>query len=570
MASTWEEINPSLSPQTLSVLRDNGFFSPTPVQSLVLPHFLSNKDVSVQAVTGSGKTLSFVIPVIEKLKKRKQKWRRGETGAIVILPTRELAVQVSEVFNLFITGAGISLRQLIGGSQEVVKDVRLINEEGGIVVVATPGRLADLLERKDCHLAAGVRSLEILILDEADRLLDLGFEATLNTILSYLPKQRRTGLFSATLRHEVEMLIRSGLRHPVNITLSSESMESTVPDSLINYYIEVPPKDKLSHLVGFLSHHETEKLLVFYATCAGVSYFSDLIKRLLPSLKVLALHGKMREKRQSLFESFMDMESGVLMCTDVMARGIDIPDVDWVLQFDPPSSEKAFIHRCGRTARMGRRGHSLTYLVPPSELAYVEYMRISEGVTLELLPETEIGRIPSSSALIERARAELSKEREFYDKSVRAFVSFVRFYSKHSYHLIFNMKVLDLVSLAYGTFALLHLPKMPELKGKDTSQFEAHPISLEAIPFKERSREKQALALKRKKEAAWMAKAEARKKFLKRKNREERRISRKNTRQNKHTFSASELDELAKEARLVKQYKARKISKEDLEAQLDS
>lgn len=565
---SWRQIKPALSSHILSVLEAQGFHTPAPVQTTTIPQFLTNKDVAVQAVTGSGKTLAFVIPIVEILSRRKQPWRKGETGAVVILPTRELAVQVAEVTKLFLPPF-FSLRLLIGGT-DVVTDTNLINTEGSVVVIGTPGRLADLLERKDCNLAASVKSLEVLVLDEADRLLDLGFQPVLNTILSYMPKQRRTGLFSATLTHELQLLIRAGLRNPINITMSSnKELEQSTPETLSNFYLECPADTKLTSLMEFLTEHKCEKLLVFFATCAGVTYFANVTQRLIPDLPVLALHGKMRHKRQKLFDQFVEMESGVLMSTDVMARGIDVPDVDWVVQFDPPSSAKGFIHRCGRTARMGRSGHALVFLLP-SETAYVQYMDISQHVILLPLTLNEEEREKDNDKWINKVKDALCKERELYNQSMRGFVSFVRFYHKHESQLIFNSKVLDLLALARGTYALLHLPKMPELKGRDVSSFTPHPIAIDDIPYKDKSLKKQAEIEKAKKETAWAARMETRKNRRRQKAKEERRISRQLKRRKKqHQFSADDLKELAHEASLLKKYKSGKISKEVLEQELD-
>ncbi len=382
----------------------------TPVQSATIPLFMSNKDVAVEAVTGSGKTLAFVIPIIEILTKRKKFWTKNEVGALVVTPTRELATQIAGMFEPFMP-SGLSLCSLIGG-RDLQTDMDCINGQGAQIIVATPGRLIGLLERAESNLSSALRQLEVLVLDEADRLLELGFEKSINTILSYVPKQRRTGLFSATLTQDVKALMRAGMRNPVTITVRDKQSSSDLtptPKSLCNYYLICSPVAKYSKLLSFLSQYNDKKIIVFFATCACVSYFSCITRRLCSPLKVLALHGKMQSRRQKLFSEFASLSRGVLMCTDVLARGVDFPAVDWVVQFDPPSSAKAFVHRCGRTARMGSVGSALVMLLP-TERDYVEFLELNQHVVLdELQSELEV-----SEEFVRRGREIAAKERFAY------------------------------------------------------------------------------------------------------------------------------------------------------------
>ena len=381
---SWVDLQPPLSECCLRGVSELGFEFMTPVQASTIPQFMQNKDVAVEAVTGSGKTLAFVIPVIEMLLKRSENWTKDEVGALVISPTRELASQISSVFAPFLPPS-LSSVLLIGGS-DIQSDVSMLNERGAQVIVATPGRLVDLLCHLDCQLAPAVRSLEVLILDEADRLLELGFEPSINTILSYLPKQRRTGLFSATLTQDVRGLIRAGMRNPVTIKVRAkhrpEDDLNPTPKTLHNYYLISSAEEKMTRLFSLLKQLHDKKVIVFFATCASVSYFAALTKHLLPSATVLALHGRMHSKRQKCFDRFSSSTSAVLMCTDVMARGVDFPRVDWVVQFDPPSSTKAFVHRCGRTARIGNTGQALVMLLE-SEVSYVDFLKLNQHISLK-------------------------------------------------------------------------------------------------------------------------------------------------------------------------------------------
>lgn len=381
---TWDTLQPPLSSSCLEGVERLGFRFMTPVQSSTIPYFIQNKDVAVEAITGSGKTLAFVLPIIEILSRRPEPWSPGETGALILTPTRELATQIAGVVKPFLQDVSLNLILLIGG-KDLQENIAGINTQGAHVVVATPGRLVDVLSRQDCNLASCVRSLEVLVLDEADRLLELGFEQSINTVLSYLPKQRRTGLFSATLNQDVKALIRAGMRNPVTITVKDKQTSADLtptPKSLSNSYLVCEAERKVLALFTLLQNLHDQKVIVFFATCASVNYFGTLTRRLFPEMSILYLHGKMHSRRQKLFTQFSNCRSGSLMCTDVMARGVDFPSVDWVIQFDPPSCTKSFVHRCGRTARMGRKGRALVMLLP-SEMPYVEFLSLNQHITLE-------------------------------------------------------------------------------------------------------------------------------------------------------------------------------------------
>ncbi|KAL6420127.1 hypothetical protein ACFW04_014080 [Cataglyphis niger] len=317
----------------------------TPVQAACIPLLLNGKDVAAEAVTGSGKTLAFLVPLLEILQKRPEKWKTMEIGAIIISPTRELATQISEILEKFLKNIPLLKQVLLVGGVTLKEDAENL-KKGVNIIVATPGRLQDILSNyNSINLSLCIKSLEFLVLDEADRLLDLGFSATLDSILSYLPRLRRTGLFSATQTKELQQLIRAGLRNPALIVVKEKSNVST-PVNLNNSYTIVQPEYKLSVMIDFIrSIGFKTKYMIFLSTCACVDYFSRVIQALLPSINVLALHGKMKSKRYKVFDQFRHAENGILICTDVMARGIDISEINWVLQYDPPSTASSFVHR---------------------------------------------------------------------------------------------------------------------------------------------------------------------------------------------------------------------------------
>ncbi|XP_018308906.1 ATP-dependent RNA helicase DDX55-like [Mycetomoellerius zeteki] len=272
----WEELDVGLSDSVLTTLKQLGFFNMTPVQATCIPLLLNGKDVAAEAVTGSGKTLAFLIPLLEMLQKRNEKWKTMEVGAIIVSPTRELAIQISEILEEFLKRIPLLKQVLLVGGVTLQKDAEKL-KKGANIIVATPGRLKDILSNY-INLGLYIKSLEFLVLDEADRLLDLGFSATLDSILSYLPRLRRTGLFSATQTKELQQLIRAGLRNPALIVVKEKSNVST-PVNLKNSFTIVQLEYKLPVMIDFIrSVGFKTKYMIFLPTCACVDYFSRVIQ----------------------------------------------------------------------------------------------------------------------------------------------------------------------------------------------------------------------------------------------------------------------------------------------------
>lgn len=421
------------------------------------------------------------------------------------------------------------------GGTDVKLDVAALREGGANVLVGTPGRLADVLLRvKELRFGA----FELLVLDEADRLLDMGFERQLHAIIGYLPKQRRTGLFSATQTDAVAELARAGLRNPVRVAVAAAAgaagaaggKQRRTPATLELTYQLVPAEHKLAALCRFLAAHRGEKTVVFFLTCACVDLFAAVLPRLSlgdaaeedapPPLH--ALHGRQPQRqRDATLAKFTDAEGGaVLLCTDVAARGLDIPDVDWIVQFDMPQDPNAFVHRVGRTARMGRRGASLALLMPHEE-TYVDFLKI-RSVPLVQVPleaggadqaqerapdgegegdekaEGEEVRVSAelaaqSARLRVAARAAGEADRDVMEKATRAFVSYARGYREHQCRFIFRVADLPFGALA-ALFGLLRMPKMPELarvNAKRLEGFAPSEVDPDSVAFRDRAREKQ-------------------------------------------------------------------------------
>ncbi|XP_039863240.1 ATP-dependent RNA helicase DDX55 [Simochromis diagramma] len=572
---TWDRLPVKLNEKILQTLDELKFTHMTPVQSACIPLFMSNKDVAAEAVTGSGKTLAFVIPIIELLLKREEKLKKMQVGALVITPTRELAVQISEVMEQFIEKFPQFKQILLIGGSNPAEDVEKFKDKGANIVIATPGRLEDMFRRKSdgLDLASSVKSLDVLVLDEADRLLDMGFEASLNTILGYLPKQRRTGLFSATQTQELEKLVRAGLRNPVRITVKEKGLAPAAtaqktPSRLSNYYTICRAEDKFNNLVAFLRQHKHEKLLVFFSTCACVEYYGRALETLVKKVTIHCIHGKMKHKRNSIFADFRKLKSGILVCTDVMARGIDIPDVNWVLQYDPPSSASAFVHRCGRTARIGNYGNALVFLLPMEE-TYVNFLSINQKCPLQ-----KMSPIKDVVDVLPKVKAMALEDRAMFERGMKAFVSYVQAYAKHECSLIFRTKDLDFGCLAHG-FALLRLPRMPELRDKMFPDFIETTVDTDTIRYKDKNREKQrqkALAELKDKTPFPKKNFIKNKAWSKQKGKKERR--QKMAAKRKHNEDSDvddeDLKELLDDTRLLKKLKKGQISEEDFEQQITS
>lgn len=534
-AGAWSQIRPALSTWVLGVLASMKFEQMTPVQASAIPLFLSHKDVVAEAVTGSGKTLAFVIPILEILQRREEKLKKHELGAVIVCPTRELAQQTAGVVQQFLDAKPASsplhgMQLCVGGTGiSPADDFHAFREHGPDLLIGTPGRMEELLRRP------GVKTseLEVLVMDEADRLLDLGFTPVIRALISHLPKQRRTGLFSATMTEALSELVRVGLRNPVRVVVKVEykqrgkSQDIRMPATLANFYHISRPEHKLAQLLRILQREAhgqqgTSKSIVYFATCAQVNYLFSLLARFarqkpeaLHGLRFFSLHGKQTPKRRTAtFAAFAhanrqqgesdeagvaDARMNVLLCTDVAARGLDLPDVDVVVQYDPPSDPKVFHHRCGRTARAGRSGRAIVMLHAGREEGYVEFLQIKQ-VLLGSYPYIEsdgrAGTEPEHDAraheLFAALRATVREDRALYELGLRAFVSWAKAYSKHEVAFIFRLTDLPLDGMACQ-FVLLHLPRMPELRTwqRQGTLFTDDVPDLPTFAYADKQREKQ-------------------------------------------------------------------------------
>ena len=334
-----------LSPQTLEAIRSLGWKSPTPVQVRAIPLMLAGRDVAVQAQTGSGKTAAYGVPLVEGVSAQ----RVREPQALVLVPTRELALQVTDHLRALGRTRGLRAACAYGGAS-VASQLESLGR-GAHVVVATPGRLLDFLGRGAVRLG----SARTVVLDEADRMLDMGFLPDVERILKATPGERQTALFSATLPAEITGLVRRTLRDPVWVRI--EGPAPTV-EGVRQFYVEVAEQDKVRALRTLLRTEPVHSALVFRRTQRAAQRLADVLAREHPAA---ALHGGMRQgARLAALRAFASGRTPVLVVTNVAARGLDLPTVSHVVNFDMPEDVETYVHRVGRTARAGQTGTAIT------------------------------------------------------------------------------------------------------------------------------------------------------------------------------------------------------------------
>ena len=318
-----------VSERTLQGLKKGGYESMKDIQTACIPHLLAGRDLMGAAKTGSGKTLAFLVPAMEKL--YRQNWSSLDgLGALVISPTRELAIQIFDVLKKVGSFHEMSAGLIIGGKDVAQEQERVTRMN---MLVCTPGRL---LQHMDETYGFECSALQMLVLDEADRILDMGFSATLNSIILNLPKDRQTVLFSATLSKSVKDLARLSLRKPEYIAVHEAATYQT-PTRLQQHYMVVDCREKLDALWSFIKTHLKQKTIVFFSSCNQVKFAHEVFCRMRPGIVLAALHGKVKqEKRLQIFMDFCSRKEAVLFATDVAGRGLDFPEVDWVIQVDCP------------------------------------------------------------------------------------------------------------------------------------------------------------------------------------------------------------------------------------------
>eukprot|EP00762_Andalucia_godoyi_P003817 ANDGO_08635.mRNA.1 hypothetical protein len=445
-----------LSERTMQGLEEAGYKTLTDVQRMAIPHALCGRDVLGAAKTGSGKTLAFVIPLIEKLYRNEWTVEDG-LGVLVLTPTRELALQIFEVLRKVGKHHSFSAGLVIGG-KKVGEEMERIT--GMNILVGTPGRVLQHLDQAPDFRAD---NLLMLVLDEADRCLDMGFAKTLNAIVDHLPPppQRQTLLFSATQTKSVKDLARLSLSKPEFVSAHAED-ESSTPQHLEQVYLVVKADRKLDILFQFIKSHVQHKMVVFLATTKQVRFYADALQRLKVGAPLYGLTGKMKQmKRLSVFVTFSERKNGVLLCTDLAARGLDFPSVGWVIQVDCPDSAATYIHRVGRTARYVSSGKAVMFLCPSEEEKFVEHLKDARIPIEKKEVNPNQLLLTTQNKLVAQAMA----DPEFKHSAEKAVMSYVRSVHLASDKSVFILEKYPWASIAQS-YGLGSIPKIKVLSNK--------------------------------------------------------------------------------------------------------
>uniref|UniRef100_A0A8D1EFR7 ATP-dependent RNA helicase n=1 Tax=Sus scrofa TaxID=9823 RepID=A0A8D1EFR7_PIG len=394
-----------LSKKTLKGLQEAQYRLVTEIQKQTIGLALQGKDVLGAAKTGSGKTLAFLVPVLEAL--YRLQWTSTDgLGVLIISPTRELAYQTFEVLRKVGKNHDFSAGLIIGG-KDLKHEAERINNIN--ILVCTPGRLLQHMDETICFHAT---NLQMLVLDEADRILDMGFADTMNAIIENLPKKRQTLLFSATQTKSVKDLARLSLKNPEYVWVHEKAKYST-PATLEQNYIVCELQQKISVLYSFLRSHLKKKSIVFFSSCKEVQYLYRVFCRLRPGISILALHGRQQQmRRMEVYNEFVRKKAAVLFATDIAARGLDFPAVNWVLQFDCPEDANTYIHRAGRTAR------SLGLAVAP-RIRFLQRMQKQPTKELEVSQDDKVVESSAPSLTndeVEEFRAYFSEKMSILQK----------------------------------------------------------------------------------------------------------------------------------------------------------
>ena len=380
-------------------LRDLRFNKPTEIQSKTIPLGIEGSDILASAETGSGKTASYLIPLINKIS------REGKVSGLILTPTRELAQQVSEVCNSLLGyKSNINLALIVGGASMQNQLVQL--KKRPKIIIGTPGRINDLLEKKSLIL----KYFNYFVLDEADRMLDMGFQDQVEKIIQYLPIKRQSLLFSATLPKEIIKLSSKYLKNPVRVNIKENKVIKTqIKQKVLNTKTEM----KYDQLVDEISLRKGS-ILIFVRT----KYSTEKLKKRLKkdTVKSLALHGDLRQnKRSRILKDFRDDKFRILIATDIASRGLDVPHIEHVINYDLPQVPEDFIHRIGRTARAGSVGEAVSFVTPNDKRMWKSIEKLMENLKNPDHKNQEDSKDNSPKDLRKRKRK--SKSRKYYQRS---------------------------------------------------------------------------------------------------------------------------------------------------------
>jgi ATP-dependent RNA helicase DDX10/DBP4 len=422
----------------------------TDVQSRAIPLALQGHDILGAAKTGSGKTLSFLIPVLENLYRLQHVGADAGLGALILSPTRELAIQIFDVLRKIGKHGHMFAAGLLIGGKSLESEKEALTRMN--IVVATPGRMLQHLSQT---AAFQVDDLKMLVLDEADRILDMGFQKDVDAIVEYLPKERQTMLFSATQSRKVSDLARLSLQDPEYVSVHAEDKSAT-PKGLTQNYIICPIEEKMNTLWSFLQASKKSKILCFFSSAKTVRFVYESFRHMQPGIPLLHIHGRQKQgARLDTTAKFSAAKNSCLFATDVAARGLDFPAVDFVIQVDCPDDVDTYIHRVGRTARYNREGRGVLFLAPSEEEGMLKRLE-QKKVPVELINV----RQKKKTSITEQLQNMNFKDASIKYLGQKAFMTHVKSLYLQKDKTVFKLKEYNLEAYA----ASLGLPGAPRIK----------------------------------------------------------------------------------------------------------
>ncbi|KAJ5194577.1 ATP-dependent RNA helicase dbp4 [Penicillium cinerascens] len=446
-----------LSEPTAKGLAASHFKTLTDIQQRAIVHSLKGRDILGAAKTGSGKTLAFIIPVLENLYRRQWTELDG-LGALILSPTRELAIQIFEVLRKVGRYHAFSAGLVIGGKSLREEQDRLGRMN---ILVCTPGRM---LQHLDQTAMFETHNMQMLVFDEADRILDMGFQKTVDAIVDHLPKERQTMLFSATQTKKVSDLARLSLKDPEYVAVH-EAAAAATPSTLQQHYVVTPLASKLDTLWSFIRSNLKSKTVVFLASGKQVRFVYESFRHLQPGIPLMHLHGRQKQGgRLDITTKFSQSQHSVLFATDVAARGLDFPAVDWVIQMDCPEDADTYIHRVGRTARYERVGRAVLFLDPSEEKGMLSRLE-QKKVPIERINI----KASKQSSIKNQLQNMCFKDPELKYLGQKAFISYVKSCFVQPDKTVFNIKELKLEDFA-ASLGLPGAPRIKFIKGDDTKE----------------------------------------------------------------------------------------------------
>ncbi|KAJ5256809.1 ATP-dependent RNA helicase dbp4 [Penicillium angulare] len=446
-----------LSSPTADGLSASHFKVMTDIQSRAINHALKGRDILGAAKTGSGKTLAFLVPILENLY-RKQWTEHDGLGALVLAPTRELAIQIFDVLRKVGRYHAFSAGLVIGGKSLREEQERLGRMN---ILVCTPGRI---LQHLDQTAMFETNNLQLLVMDEADRILDMGFQKSVDAIIDHLPVKRQTMLFSATQTKKVGDLARLSLQEPEYVAVH-ETAASATPSTLQQHYVITPLPQKLDTLWSFIRSNLKSKTVVFLSSGKQVRFVYESLRHLQPGIPLMHLHGRQKQGgRLDITTKFSQSQHAVLFATDVAARGLDFPAVDWVIQMDCPEDADTYIHRVGRTARYERVGRAVLFLDPSEEKGMLQRLE-QKKVPIERI-NIKANKQQSITHLLQNM---CFKDPELKYLGQKAFISYVKSVYVQKDKDVFKIKELPLDNYA-SSLGLPGAPRIKFIKGDDTKE----------------------------------------------------------------------------------------------------